>query len=366
MLRRSVWVVRDLHVRLQHVTVLAIIIGLASSALAQSPRYEGRLLPEWEADLRDLSVAVRLKAVEALGHFETTAVPALARALGDGDQSVGQGVERQLYRIGPAGIPGLAALQGQPTFVIALKSLWGPLENERMDSPVRKTAVQAVQTLPSSTALPVLMSGLRHSDSDVRSICHLALGAMGPAARSAVPALAQALKDATMNTADFSSIGFALGAIGGEAVPILLRGIKDPKQAVRTGSVFGLFEFSQGVREPYANRVRPINTAFRDTLGPRLAAETAESLIPLMGDSNMIDAPRLLLVALVPPAVGPMVRALNQGDEPRRRFVLNVFRTIGEHPALAREATAELRRLAVDPRTKSAASAAMQAVERRN
>lgn len=344
---------------LRHVLVVAIGIGIADYALAQQPRYEGRQLSEWDADLRDLSIRVRLKAVEALGHFGTAAVPSLARALIDGDQSVARAAEDQLKRIGPAGIPGLAPLQGQPLFGMALKSLWWAVS----DAPyaTRKAALQALQTLSSSTALPVLLSGIGHSDEEVRDICIRAIGVMGPEAKTAAPTIASAF------SRNPDAAGFALGSIGPEALPILLRRAKEQNPLIRMSAVAGLIEMSQGLRDPYGTQQRPVDARFRDGLGPKLAGETADVLIPLLLDVNVVGSVPALLVALVPASIGPMLRALNSGNEPLRRQVLLVFQSVGAYPPAATDAIAELRKAGQsnNPSTRSAVSAAMEAIERR-
>ena len=106
-----------------------------------------RTLADWQHDLRDPSADVRVRAAQ-LAAFDQRAVAALTWALGDGEYKVRASAAEALVKIGP-----------------------GPV-------------------------VPSMIEALRNAEAAVRANAAVVLGAFGPAARSAVPALAQALRDA--------------------------------------------------------------------------------------------------------------------------------------------------------------------------
>jgi HEAT repeat protein len=83
---------------------------------------------------------------------------------------------------------------------------------------------------------------LRGSDTDARCRAALVLGAMGPAAGSAVPALSAALADSSDQVRE--RVAYALGRIGpaaGSAVPTLRIALSDPVSVVRLNAAESLW-----------------------------------------------------------------------------------------------------------------------------
>jgi HEAT repeat protein len=123
--------------------VLGTLLFVASPVLGQG----GRTFADWQRDLRDPAVDVRARAVQALVAFDRRALPALTSALGDKE-----------YR-------------------------------------VRATAAEAIVMMPPGDVVPGMIEALRSPEGGVRANAAGVLGAFGPAARAAVPALTRALKD---------------------------------------------------------------------------------------------------------------------------------------------------------------------------
>lgn len=108
----------------------------------------GRTLAEWQRDLRDPAVDVRVRAAQELGGFDRRAVPALTGALGDKEYSV------------------------------------------------RAAAVAALLKMRPTDVVPTMVEALQSAEVSVRANAAGVLGSFGTAAMPAVPALARALKDA--------------------------------------------------------------------------------------------------------------------------------------------------------------------------
>jgi HEAT repeat protein len=120
-----------------------LVLLLAGPAVAQS----ARTFAEWQRDLRDPSPQVRARAAEALAAFEQRGIPALTTTLGDAEYVVRVSAAQALVRIGP-------------TLVV-----------------------------------PAMVEALRSKEAPIRANAAVVLGAFGPSAKPAVPALATALKD---------------------------------------------------------------------------------------------------------------------------------------------------------------------------
>jgi HEAT repeat protein len=131
-----------------------------------------RTLIEWQRDLRDPSVDVRVRAAQALGAFGQRAVPALTTALGDGEYRVRAGAAEALVRIGPESV------------------------------------------------LPSMIEALKSADVTTRANAAVVLAAFGPAAKSAVPALARALKDANPRVRELAGEALTRVASTGPNQPV--------------------------------------------------------------------------------------------------------------------------------------------------
>jgi HEAT repeat protein len=139
--------------------VLGTLLFVTSPGLGQG----GRTLVDWQRDLRDPAVDVRARAVQALVAFDRRAVPALTGALGDKEYSV------------------------------------------------RARAAEALVTMAPDHVVPGMIEALRSAEAGVRANAAVVLGAFGPAAKPAVPALARALRDPNLRVRELA--GEALNRI---------------------------------------------------------------------------------------------------------------------------------------------------------
>jgi HEAT repeat protein len=146
------------------VLVSALTIAASLSALSvpatEPPR---RTVSEWERDLRDPSVDVRARAAQALSAFQARAIGPLTAALNDTEYRVRASAAESLVKIGP-----------------------GPV-------------------------IPGMIKALDSPDVPIRANAAVVLGAFGPDAKAAVPALARALKDQNLRVRELA--GEALNRI---------------------------------------------------------------------------------------------------------------------------------------------------------
>ena len=136
--------------------------------------------------LRDNNLSVRMGIAWELGQLGPAAgpaIPALVKALGDENGSVRDSAARALGKIGPPARAALPALR---------KALTDKHEDTRVDA-----ALSLWRLDPSSAgaALPVIVEMLVAKHPQRRVTGALVLGQMGPAAKKAIPALKEALKD---------------------------------------------------------------------------------------------------------------------------------------------------------------------------
>ena len=123
----------------------------------------GRTLADWQRDLRDPAADVRARAVQALVAFDRRAVPPLTSALGDNEYKV------------------------------------------------RASAAEALVKIAPGHVVPGMIEALRSTEARVRANAAVVLGAFGPAAKPAVPALAHALRDPNLRVRELA--GEALNRI---------------------------------------------------------------------------------------------------------------------------------------------------------
>jgi HEAT repeat protein len=116
-----------------------------------------RTAADWERTLRDPSADVRVGAARALAAFDQRAVTALTAALGDSEYSVRAGAAEALVRIGP-----------------------GPV-------------------------VPGMIDALRNDAVPIRANAAAVLGAFGPEARRAIPALVRAREDTNPRVRELAS-----------------------------------------------------------------------------------------------------------------------------------------------------------------
>jgi HEAT repeat protein len=157
--------------------------------------------------LKDKEAMVRSEAAAALGRIgpqAQRAVPALTLALKDKDELVRDEAAQALGFVGPAAKPALAAL----VEVI-----------EEAKGKARLTAICAVAKIDGEHpgGMPTLIAALddKKIEPEVRKLALNALIQIGPAARSAVPALIRVLKEPDTPDTYESSV-MALGRIGSD------------------------------------------------------------------------------------------------------------------------------------------------------
>ncbi len=297
-------------------------------------RYKGKPTEFWIKKLEDKDAAVRKEAVEALGKIGPEAhiaVPVLVKTLEDDSSAVREGAIQALGSIGPkakAALPALVrAIQDKHppyrNFAIQAIGLIGPedelimpalvktllaedkegthyhaLEALRRIGPKGKAGIpllreglkaEDVATREAAVkglgfmgvdAVPLLMEALNDKASAIRTSAAVGLGQIGPEAKAAIPVLAELIRDPFMGR----NAASALGAIGPEAFPVLLKALPDD----RTGTVRTVLA----------------------SLGPR-AKEAVPALIKLLKskDANVVRDARDVLSALRTVAVPALFEA---------------------------------------------------------
>ena len=176
--------------------------------------------------LKDSDTRVRLAAVDVLELLEDAAqpaLPALAESLGDPDRFVRWAAARAIGNIGPEhaaeAVPGLAKLACDP------------------DNNVRLAALTTLQLMGplARPALPALAQAVTQGDSEVRVATMATLLTIGgDDAKIAVPGLIQSLtaSDPRVRRAAAESLG-RLGPLAEAALPALRRALGDEDQETR-------------------------------------------------------------------------------------------------------------------------------------
>jgi HEAT repeat protein len=178
----------------------------AATALRQLGTPGREDLPVLTEALTDEHLATRQHAAEALAKMGAEAKPAAAallRALKDSDAGVRREAATALGQVGPA------------VKAEAFRDLLAALSDR--DADVRQAAVRAAMRLgaPVAADLPVLRGLLERGDptGEARSFALLALGYLGPEARSAAPAVVEVLLRADSRRLRLLALG-ALEKIG--------------------------------------------------------------------------------------------------------------------------------------------------------
>jgi HEAT repeat protein len=309
-------------------------------------------------------------ALGNIGHVGKDAVPALINALKDQDANVRWSAAAALGKIGPAAedaVPALSdALKDQNGSVrssaAAALGTIGPAAKDTVlalnDAVNDKytNATGALDAILRSTSVPELVTFLRGREyagcRHLRAEAAEALGRIGPAARAAVPALIDALKDpeeperhrdpepsdrpAPVERAPARTVrdraAEALGKIGPaakDAVPALSRALNDPDKAVGTRAAEAL-----GRIGPAAKAAVPaLLTAFKDdkrrAVGDRAAealgrmGPAAKTAVPVLSralnDGSRRELAGRALVQIGQPAVPVLVDAYLGFDAELRR-----------------------------------------------
>jgi HEAT repeat protein len=270
-------------------------------------------LPDLIRTLRSPLPDVRARAARALGRLGWLArdsLPLLVNALGDAEPAVRESAAQAIGQMGPDALPHLVQMLTHEDKYVRRNAVWalgklGPLAKTTMPNlctALRDTdprtasgaaqalgnmgadAADAIQALTEAMrgtnivlcrlaakalsqigreALPALIAHLRHRDPFVRGEAALALGWIGPAAASAVPALMDALRPTRASawriaplpaaetpatpitppqvtpSADETSRSYAAQALGrigpaaASAVPALTQALTDTNEQVR-------------------------------------------------------------------------------------------------------------------------------------
>lgn len=275
--------VQDLHVRPgwrpMRWVILCALTGAQLLVLGcqGDPGYAGRSSREWIAALDDSSVAVRVRATDALRNIlrvkpnSPEVIRALIRALADTADAVRM----------PAGMAlaaeGVRAEGAVPALHNAL--------HDSAHAAVRWQAAMILGSLESSagrTSVPVLAEALSDSDPQVRAAAAEALGKIGAPSVAALPELralvtdadvsvrraaVEALPNVSRDTAALPPLtaaladsaaqvrraaAFALGALGPLAAPAtapLTRALSDSSSAVRAAGALALGQIGPAARE---------------------------------------------------------------------------------------------------------------------
>ncbi|WP_218079948.1 HEAT repeat domain-containing protein [Anthocerotibacter panamensis] len=154
--------------------------GAAILALGRMGPAAQTIVPELTKALEDKDAGVRGKSASALGSIHTgaeTAVPALTLALKDPDLGVRNTAAGALGRFGAKAASAVPAL--------------AELIHKEPEQYVREGVADALGNL-GVAAVPALIDALVDKRPGVRTRAALALGAIGPAAKEAIPALMKA------------------------------------------------------------------------------------------------------------------------------------------------------------------------------
>lgn len=211
------------------------------------------------AALRQRDPRIRGGAAEVLGDLGPRAsesVPALVRVLQDKDQSVRVHAAHALGAIGDrSAIEPLIATLNDPLSSVRAASAESlgriraaeaiPVLTQKLADPEAEVCVKAAQAVwridrDGNLAVPVLVRALRdrHAGMEAKFV----LGEIGPAAKDAVAALVQSLREERvgrpLRTPPSSAL--ALGRVGAAAVPALIPVLKTDYDEVRTSAVIAL------------------------------------------------------------------------------------------------------------------------------
>jgi HEAT repeat protein len=115
------------------------------------------------------------------------------------------------------------------------------------DPPVREAAAEALAHI-GKPAIPVLVEALKHDELRVRFGATGGLLLMEEEAKESIPAPVDAALDDESNMVRFGARR-ALVTMGPEAIPALIRGLKDPKQRVRYHSILALLQFGPKAKD---------------------------------------------------------------------------------------------------------------------
>lgn len=188
--------------------------GACAEALGKIGAADPKIISSLLTLLGDSDRVVARGASDGLGHAGSPALPGLIQVLKEGVAGAQTHAAWAVAKLGPP------AKDAVPALILLLRSqneesLWaatsalGSIGSSARDAvpPLRELAttgkgeskgraLQALGRIAPSEAVPVLVKALQDPDPDARYVAAQTLGELGPAAKSARPALAEALKSA--------------------------------------------------------------------------------------------------------------------------------------------------------------------------
>lgn len=219
----------------------AILLSVNLLAIAseneEELRHKEKTINEWIEELDHNDVEVRRSAARALeqkGPEAKYAIPALIEALQDKDEYVRAAAGHALGKIGPEAEQAIPAL---------MKMIKDPVMIVRIGAAVGLGGIG----LKAREAIPLLADALEspHEDHNVQYRAADALGKMG---HEAIPALVKALQNTQYFVRRMSAR--ALGEIGGaDVVPALIKALQDDDRSVRVISVQALGKIGPDAKE---------------------------------------------------------------------------------------------------------------------
>jgi HEAT repeat protein len=298
----------------------------ALSSMKPKPR---AVIPELKQLLRHDSAGMRGNAVQALAAIEeaNTVTPILMSFLGDEDASVRETIAWNLALSPVVVVPELrdALTNKNPAVRSGALLALGKCArlDKEMDTPVikdllprimallrdketvvRQNAAETLYLFASTrrrsfigrseiaTAIPALIAALKDQDSTVRRWSVIALGEIGPEAKSAIAGLTNTLQD--LNSPVRQAAAAALGRIGPKAksaVPMLIVALKDPDSSVRWAAASGLAEIGPDAREALPALREAARSENRDLQQQAAnAVKNIDVVIDVEKDSKNFDA----------------------------------------------------------------------------
>jgi HEAT repeat protein len=277
-------------------------------------------LPELIRALRHRLAATRLQAVKAIGKRRENALDAtsaLLAALNDDDDSVREAAARAIGQLGPTAVPTIAKMLGNP------------------DKYVRRHAVWALGKLgpQAAPALPDLCRALRDSDPRTASGAAQALGELGPAGASAVPDLAEAMRGTNVVLCRLAAK--ALSQIGAPAFSTLLVHLTHHDPFVKGEAAMAVGWMGPSAAPAVTSLVGilcmcPPTTATRPAVEPKSESSSVEEIPPGPVDTARIAAATALgrIGPAARDAVPSLVKYENDGCPGVKSAVVQALRLI--------------------------------------
>lgn len=264
------------------------------------------VVPPLTAALKDKVLLVRQATIGALQNMDEAGLKAIARS-----------ARSPFVDVRSAGIKAAIALGGaeaEAVVPILAEGLASKLAKEREEAaqklsdlgPVAQTAVPALSKALQDTdasvgrkaaealgkigkpAIPALTKALQSNNDDIRGLAAEGLAAAGPAAKDAVPALADLLRDPKTSIETKKSVAAALEKVGPAArpaIPVLIEVIQEKKQddAIRRNAAAALVHIGEPAVPALAIAFRNVSAPFyiRDALrkiGKPAVSAVAEAL----------------------------------------------------------------------------------------